>query len=135
VDLRLDGELAPLAVDPVRLRQVFMNLAANAREATQDLADPCLCVALSEEGDEVVIVLEDNGPGIPVDQRARVFEPYRSGKAGGLGLGLALVKGIVLAHGGTIGVDAGEFGGARFTIRLPRPATPENESEEQDHGR
>ena len=54
-------------------------------------------------------------------------------KTGGLGLGLALVKGIVLAHGGTIAVDEGELGGARFTIRLPRRPAPTDE--EHDHDR
>jgi nitrogen fixation/metabolism regulation signal transduction histidine kinase len=131
VELRIARELEPVPADSDRLRQVLMNLAGNAREATQGVEEPRLDVTVAAEADHAVISLEDNGPGIPVDQRERVFEPYRTGKTGGLGLGLALVKGIVLAHGGTIAVDAGELGGARFTIRLPRRLAPMDE--EQDH--
>jgi len=132
VDLRVARDLEAVPVDPVRLRQVLMNLAANAREATQGREEARLRVVVEKEEDMAVIRFEDNGPGIPPEQRERIFEPYRSGKAGGLGLGLALVKGIVLAHGGSIAAEAGELGGARFTIRLPRRLAPV--SEEQDHG-
>lgn len=131
VEVRVARDLEPVPADADRLRQVLMNLTANVREATREVDEPRLDVVVAAEPDAVVIRLEDNGPGIPADQRERVFEPYRSGKAGGLGLGLALVKGIVLAHGGTIIVDEGELGGARFTIRLPRRAAPQDE--EQDH--
>ncbi|MEZ4388593.1 MAG: ATP-binding protein [Candidatus Krumholzibacteriia bacterium] len=130
-DLRVEAdvsdELEPLPVDPDRLRQVLMNLATNAREATREVAQPRLAMALRATGTAAVITVEDNGPGVPPDQRERIFEPYRSGKAGGLGLGLALVKGIVLAHGGDIAVDAGRWGGARFTITLPRTAAVRRE--------
>ncbi len=120
VDVQVDDRLGPVAADPDRLRQVLMNLAGNAREATAGQDTPRLGLTARGEPDAVVITLEDSGPGIPADERERVFEPYRTGRAGGLGLGLALVKGIVLAHGGSIAVDAGRWGGARFTIRLPR---------------
>jgi len=120
VDVAVPDDLEPLRVDPDRLRQVLMNLATNAREATRAVDEPRLGMALIARDAEVEITVEDNGPGVPADQRERIFEPYRSGKAGGLGLGLALVKGIVLAHDGDIAVDAGRWGGARFTITLPR---------------
>jgi K+-sensing histidine kinase KdpD len=76
-------------------------------------------LASGVRADGVALVFEDDGPGIPEAERAHVFEPYRTGKAGGLGLGLALVKGIVLAHDGSIEVDEGRLGGARFTVVLP----------------
>jgi nitrogen fixation/metabolism regulation signal transduction histidine kinase len=133
-DLRVETELArdlePLTVDPDRLRQVLMNLAVNAREATRQVAEPRLAMTVAAHADHVEIRVEDNGPGVPVAQRERIFEPYRSGKAGGLGLGLALVKGIVLAHGGDIAVESGRWQGACFVITLPRePIT----IREQDH--
>jgi nitrogen fixation/metabolism regulation signal transduction histidine kinase len=127
VETELAGDLERLPVDPDRLRQVLMNLAANAREATGEVAAPRLAMTLAATDSHALITVEDNGPGVPVDQRERIFEPYRSGKAGGLGLGLALVKGIVLAHGGDISVDAGRWGGARFTITLPRAAAVRRE--------
>jgi len=131
VEVRVSPDLESVPADPDRLRQVLMNLAVNAREATRELDQPRLEVVVETEGEFAVIVLEDNGPGIAVEERERVFEPYRSGKAGGLGLGLALVKGIVLAHGGSIAVDEGNLGGARFIIHLPRRGAPD--SGEQDH--
>ncbi len=120
VEVHVDDRLGPVDADPDRLRQVLMNLAGNAREATAGQETPRLGLLVRGEPDAVVVTLEDSGPGIAAAERERVFEPYRTGRAGGLGLGLALVKGIVLAHGGSIAVDAGRWGGARFTIRLPR---------------
>jgi signal transduction histidine kinase len=121
VSLDLDPNAAQITADPDRLRQALMNLARNAQEALlgQTLA-PKLHFATRPDGDRVIVVVEDNGPGIAPDERARVFEPYRSGKADGLGLGLTLVKGIVLAHGGRIDVSDSTLGGARFRIELPR---------------
>jgi nitrogen fixation/metabolism regulation signal transduction histidine kinase len=121
LDVRVEAAagLPQIAVDADRLRQVLMNLAQNAREATRDRERARLWLELSREDDTVVLAIEDDGPGIPPAERERVFEPYRSGKAGGMGLGLTLVKGIVLAHGGAITVEDGREGGARFVIRLP----------------
>jgi nitrogen fixation/metabolism regulation signal transduction histidine kinase len=122
IEVHVDDRIGTVDADADRLRQVLMNLAANAREATAQAQEPRLGLQVRGERDAVVVTVEDNGPGIEPVDRDRVFEPYRSGRAGGLGLGLALVKGIVLAHGGSIAVDAGRWGGARFTIRLPRRA-------------
>jgi two-component system nitrogen regulation sensor histidine kinase NtrY len=125
-DLRVELDLAenlPMAFgDADRLRQILMNLASNTREATrgQDAARLKLTTRVVESG--IALVFEDDGPGIAPEDREHVFEPYRTGKKTGLGLGLALVKGIVLAHEGSIEVDEGRLGGARFTIVLPRAA-------------
>jgi len=131
VEVETADNLEPIPADPDRLRQILMNLAVNAREATTLCQESRLGLTVKGDDDWVVVTVEDNGPGIAPNERERIFEPYRSGKAGGLGLGLALVKGIILAHGGTITVDAGRWGGARFTIRLPR--TTPAEIREQDH--
>ncbi|MFQ5601168.1 MAG: ATP-binding protein [Candidatus Krumholzibacteriia bacterium] len=120
VQLELEPGLGEVRVDEDRLRQVLMNLAANARTATREMPSPRVLFATSSSGDRVSIVVEDNGPGIPAAERERVFDPYHSGTTGGLGLGLALVKGIVLAHEGTIHVERGRWGGACFRIDLPR---------------
>jgi len=122
VEVAIADGLEPVVVDPDRLRQVLMNLAENAREATRGLPAPRLALAVHDEDGDAVVTVEDNGPGVPPAERERIFEPYRSGKKGGLGLGLALVKGIVLAHGGTIAVESGRWGGACFVMRLPRTA-------------
>lgn len=120
VELDLPRETGLIRADDDRLRQMLMNLARNAQTATAGCEGPRLRLATRPAGDRVVLVVEDNGPGIPEAERERVFEPYRSGSKGGLGLGLALVKGIVLAHGGSIRVESGHWGGARFRIELPR---------------
>jgi nitrogen fixation/metabolism regulation signal transduction histidine kinase len=123
-DLRVELDLAPdlgtICADADRLRQVLMNLARNAQTATSGRESPCLRLATRASGESVVLEVEDNGPGIPVAERERVFDPYRSGLTGGLGLGLALVKGIILAHGGSIRVEEGHLGGARLHVELPR---------------
>ena len=115
----LDPNVAELIGDPDRTRQALMNLARNAQEAMRGQSEPRLHLATRRDGDAAVILVDDNGPGIPEEERSRVFEPYRSGKADGLGLGLTLVKGIVLAHGGTIEAQDSSLGGARFRIVLP----------------
>jgi len=106
------------AGDPVRLRQVVVNLVRNAAEA----AGPGgrVAVELAEDGGAASIAVSDDGPGLPEAVRARLFEPFFSGKEGGTGLGLAISKGIVEAHGGTIDAEGLAQGGARFTVQLPR---------------
>ena len=123
-DLDVELDLAPdpgeVRADADRLRQALMNLARNAQVATAAVNPARLRFATRSDGDHVIVVVEDNGPGIAPAERERVFEPYRTGSAGGLGLGLALVKGIVLAHRGRIRVEESAWGGARFRIELPR---------------
>ena len=69
--------------------------------------------------------IDDRGPGVPPDQRERIFEPFyrlpgASEREGGVGLGLALVRQIAARHGGSVACDNREDGGARFTLRLPK---------------
>ena len=120
VELDLAHDLGTIRADDDQLRQLLMNLARNAQTATAGCESPCLRLATRAAGESVVLEVEDNGPGIPADERERVFEPYRSGSAGGLGLGLALVKGIVLAHGGSVRVEEGRLGGACLRVELRR---------------
>jgi nitrogen fixation/metabolism regulation signal transduction histidine kinase len=130
-DLEVEQDLSPVVGpmrgDDDRLRQMLMNLCRNAQAATAAQKPPRLRLATRPAAGGAVLEVEDNGPGIPAGERERVFEPYRSGFKGGLGLGLALVKGIVLAHRGTIRVEEGQWGGARFVINLPRDPEAEHE--------
>jgi two-component system nitrogen regulation sensor histidine kinase NtrY len=131
-DLRVELDLAPdlgtIRADVQLLRQVLMNLVHNAQTATAGCLNPCLRLATLAAGEHVVLEVEDNGPGIPAADRDRVFEPYLSETAGGLGLGLALVKNIVLAHGGSARVEEGRWGGACIRVELPRNPEPEARS-------
>jgi signal transduction histidine kinase len=106
--------------DMAALGQVVRNLADNAaRHAVATIA-----FGVRESGGTVELTVDDDGPGIPEDQRERIFERFvrldeaRARDAGGSGLGLAIVKEIVSAYGGTVAVTRSELGGARFTVRF-----------------
>jgi two-component system OmpR family sensor kinase len=127
-DRRIELEFAerPLVVqgDRDRLRQVLDNLLANVRQHTPHGA-PAL-IALHAEGEQVVLVIEDTGPGVPTSEREHVFDRFsrpdthRARDRGGAGLGLAIVRSIVTAHGGVITLRPARGHGAAFEIRLPR---------------
>lgn len=111
-------------VDPDRLAQVLGNLVDNAARATGGTGT--VRVVLGTDGGEVVLEVEDDGPGIPAEDRERVFdrlvrlEDSRDVRSGGAGLGLPIARGIAVAHGGTlVHGDDGTLGGARFVLRLP----------------
>jgi two-component system, cell cycle sensor histidine kinase and response regulator CckA len=110
--------------DAAELEQVVMNLVMNARDAMAD--GGALTIDVRDEDDTTVLVVGDTGPGIAVELRERVFEPYFTTKSAhafpGAGLGLATVYGVVHGHGGTIAVDDAAGGGARITVRLPSVA-------------
>lgn len=107
-------------VDTEQLTQVMLNLLLNALHVLSGGGH--VRVSLRSDADTIIIELDDNGPGIAPAERQRVFEPFVYRREGGLGLGLAVVKQIVAAHGGDITIDTADLGGARFRIRLPRHA-------------
>ncbi len=106
--------------DRLALRRIVSNLIDNAVKYG-GLAR----VSLDVDGAFVSLIVDDNGPGIPAAEREVLFEPFvrlepsRARKTGGAGLGLAVVRTLVEAQGGQIGVGEAEGGGARFTVRLP----------------
>jgi len=115
-------DLPPLTADRDRLKQVLLNLARNALEAMPGGGTLRLEAAASPRA--LRLAVTDSGPGIPPEVRARLFEPYYTTKARGLGLGLAIARQIVEAHGGTIEVEPAEGGGSRFRLTLPREPAP-----------
>jgi nitrogen fixation/metabolism regulation signal transduction histidine kinase len=119
VELQLSENMPAVEADPQRMRQLLMNLASNVRNMLEDQPAIRMRIATRLDDDHFVLEVEDNGPGIEVAERHRVFDPYRSGRSGGLGLGLALTKGIVLAHRGRIELVDGSWSGACFVINLP----------------
>ena len=112
-----DGAGALVANDD-RLRQVLMNLALNALDATP--RGGRIRLSARDDRDDVVVAIEDSGPGVPEAMRERIFEPFFTTKAAGSGLGLSIVHAIVAQHGGAIEVTDSALGGARFAVRLPR---------------
>ena len=127
--LELPDEALMVEGDSARLQQVVANLLANARTHTPH--GTTVAVSAQPAGDGVDIVIADDGPGIDEAVRASVFERFvrgdssRSRAAGSTGLGLAIVQAVVIAHGGTVGVDS-KPGSTVFTVHLPTagPALP-----------
>jgi signal transduction histidine kinase len=103
----------------------FARVVANLLDNACRHAEAQVSIALVRQEHDVVLIVDDDGPGISVADRERVFERFtrldegRSRDAGGVGLGLAMVRAIVERHGGSVAVDDAPLGGARFVVRLP----------------
>jgi signal transduction histidine kinase len=111
------GDLPALHADPDLVCQVLIGLLSNAAEAAGPGGEVRLEVGVAGGGVEIGVA--DSGAGVPADLRERVFEPFFTTRARGTGLGLAVARQIVEAHGGQIAVGDRPGGGARFSIRLP----------------
>ena len=119
-DVVVRGEFPVIEGDDVLLRQAFSNLVRNAVEACAEASIPPQVVIDGRlESGHVRVSVDDNGPGIAVSDRERIFRPFVTTKGRGTGLGLALVQKIVVTHNGRIQVGAGAGGGASFQIVLP----------------
>ncbi len=116
--------LPPVDVDHVLICQVLANLIENAARHGPDDADITVTAASDGNG-HVRVSVADRGPGVPVEERSSIFQLYNRREAGGrAGLGLAIAKAFVEAHGETIWVEAGAESGARFVFSLPASSTP-----------
>ncbi len=109
-------------VDAFRLGQVFRNILENALAACRDPVRVVVrCSGTNLAGRPAVRVsVQDNGPGLTADQRSRIFEPFFTTRTKGTGLGMAIARRIVEAHGGTIAVGPAQGGGAEILVTLPR---------------
>jgi signal transduction histidine kinase len=126
----LDCDAAPDAClvlgDPVALRRVFANLIDNALRYGKRAT-----VHIARRDGTIEAIIDDDGPGIPENERQAVFEPFyrleqsRNRTTGGSGLGLAIARQIVEAHRGSIAISDAPAGGARITVSLPA-AAPES---------
>jgi signal transduction histidine kinase len=117
VETRLPGEPIHADCDDEQMTQVLLNLLLNGLQILKQGGR--ILVGLRREGDQVLIDIADDGPGIAPDARARIFEAFYFQREGGIGLGLAVVQRIVAAHGGEVEAGASELGGALFRVRLP----------------
>lgn len=117
--IKYDGNVS---VDLPRFIRVLCNLIKNAREAMP--GGGVLTISTDLDGDNVILRIADTGIGIPSDLLPKLFEPFVThGKAQGTGLGMAIAKSIVEAHGGTISVQSVQGSGTTVEIRLPVPTT------------
>lgn len=115
-------EPTEILCDAVQLQQVMLNLVVNAVDAVRERPDRRIVVRTwrKPSEDRLIVAVEDSGCGLPDGDGHRLFAPFRSTKPEGVGIGLAICRGIVEAHGGHIWCDAiTELGGARFLFTVP----------------
>jgi PAS domain S-box-containing protein len=118
VDIKIEGELPPVALDRVQIQQVVVNLLRNGMEAMDSIVtDKLVSVRVRRDGNVVQTEISDHGPGI--GNPDRVFEPFFTTKGDGMGMGLAISRSIVESHGGRLWAERNEPQGATFTFTLP----------------
>jgi signal transduction histidine kinase len=115
----LSAYLPPVDLDENQIRQAMMNILINASQVLKQGGSVLVESRVGPQG-EAIVAIEDDGPGIKPEDRERIFEVFYSTRGGGTGLGLPIAARILEAHGGSIAVETGHGGGARFILRLPR---------------
>jgi len=130
VQTDIPADLPLIEVDAIMIERVLVNLLENATKHTP--ADTPIEIAARQEGHQVIIEVNDAGPGLPAVAPEKLFEPFERGSAessvSGVGLGLALARRIVEAHGGSISAGPRSPRGAAFSIRLPAGQPPDVEA-------
>jgi signal transduction histidine kinase len=122
VEAELEAGLPRVSADSVQLQQVILNLALNAMEAMNNLpTDKRLLTIRSRRANdrEVEVSVTDSGAGVAEESIRRIFEPFVTTKPGGMGMGLAISRSIIQAHGGEIHAENSSAGGAVFRFSLP----------------
>jgi C4-dicarboxylate-specific signal transduction histidine kinase len=120
--LNLAAELPRVSADRVQIQQVILNLLVNAGDAMEGMAAVerrvWICTVAHDRAG-VELLVRDSGPGVEEEMLPRIFQPFVTTKAHGLGLGLSISRKIVVAHGGRLWVERGADGGAVFRMTLP----------------
>jgi two-component system, LuxR family, sensor kinase FixL len=106
--------------DRIHVEQVLTNLLRNATEALQSRTDGQVAVTAETQGEQLVVAVDDNGPGIPEERWPTLFEAFRSTKSENMGMGLALSRVLVERCGGRLWIEHKNGSGARFCFTLPR---------------
>jgi len=121
VDLRLARDVGSVIVDKIQIQQVALNLIRNALDAMVDTPRRQLEIRVQADDAETIrISVTDTGPGLDPEVRERVFQPFVTTKATGMGVGLSICRTIIEAHGGHIWAEDNMGGGAIFSFTLPR---------------
>ena len=123
VELDLANSLPPAFVDPGQFQQVFYNLIRNAFQAISS-SHGHVTIRTRVNDFEYIISIEDNGTGISPEHMGALFEPYRTTKSSGSGLGLLIVRRIIREHGGAIAIESEENQGTRVLINFPHTERP-----------
>ena len=119
IDWSIEGSLPPICVDRIQTQQVFINLISNAIEATEGSANTAkiLLRAFVTQEHEVIVQVIDNGTGL--EDTEKIFDAFMTTKEKGMGIGLAVSRSIVEAHGGRLWAENNPDGGATFNVALP----------------
>jgi len=118
--VKLARDLPPVFFDKIHVQQVMINLMRNAVEAMQGSERHQLTVTSFQPVPEMVeVIVADTGPGVNEDIRRSLFQPFTTTKEKGLGMGLAICRGIIESHGGRLWTEHNPGGGAQFRFRLP----------------
>ncbi len=132
LDMRLDlqDDLPQVEIDAIQIQQVILNLIRNAVDALSDHPAGEQCVIVKTElGDDekIVIIVTDNGVGIPPDIQHDLFNPFFTTKEKGMGIGLSISQSIVTAHGGKLWFESEPDKGSSFYVSLPCALTPNDQ--------
>jgi signal transduction histidine kinase len=119
VRIEVGEDAPPVSIDSVQIGQVLFNLLVNAVQAVEATGGT-VTVSCTVDAEHVRLHVQDDGPGVPADLRAKIFEPLFTTKARGIGLGLAVSRSLAESNGGALTLDDGAAGsGARFTLTMP----------------
>ncbi len=117
VHKKLNAKLSIINIDNEQIKRVFSNVMINAVESMPENGE--LIVITENDGNNFIVKIKDTGAGVPEEDIIRIFDPFFSTKSSGVGLGLSICYGIVVSHGGIIGVESETNKGTTFTISLP----------------
>ncbi|MEI6447995.1 MAG: HAMP domain-containing sensor histidine kinase [Actinomycetes bacterium] len=121
-EISVEGSDVAVEADRAALLRAVRNLVVNAIVHTPDRTNVVVSLSPAHSGEDAVVTVDDSGPGIPPEERERIFERFISGGGDhgpGTGLGLSIVKAVAQSHGGSVSVGDSRLGGARFALRLP----------------
>jgi signal transduction histidine kinase len=133
VETSLDATLGETRFDPRQTKQVLWNVVQNGLQAMT--SGGTLRIRTSRDGAGAVVSIEDSGPGIPLEDRARIFDPFYSTRKNGSGLGLSIARRLMEGHGGSITAESEPGRGARFVLRFPSAAAPGQGTQPDGSGR
>ena len=120
IEKDLSEDLTKVHADPQLIEQVILNLITNAAEAMKNVAGAKqIKIASSAEINSILVKISDSGPGVPLNLREKIFDPFYTTKAESTGIGLSLCHRIITDHGGSLRVSESRWGGAEFTIKIP----------------
>ena len=118
INLNPDDIDKKIIADSKQIEQVMLNLLINAAEAMKNKGKIFLAANINDKENLCVIEVDDTGPGVPNDFKEQIFEPFFSTKNTN-GLGLAVSRGIIERHNGSMTVENNRFGGAKFIVTVP----------------